>query len=153
MSTLSTEDNINFYITEKKIFSPISIESSYIDEILQFSYNMTFGKEGEHRNHRSGGQHHRKKGEIFCDTFQGKLAEFFVYQNIKNTGLVCTKPDTQTWGLGKWDDVDLIINGKNVNIKSMAHFSNLLLLETKDWEPDGTYIPNKHINKDTCKNK
>ena len=145
MSILTTKDNINFYIPRKKVFSPILIKKSYIDEVLKFSFNMTFGQDGEHRNHRSGGQYHRKKGEIFCDTLQGKLGEFFVYQNIKNTGLISNKPDTQTWNLGKWDDVDLLINGKNINIKSMAHFSNLLLLETRDWETDGTYTPNKKV--------
>ena len=90
-----------------------AFENRDFDEVMKFSFNMTFGQDGEHRNHRSGGQHHRKKGEIFCDTFQGKLGEFFVYQNIKNTGLMSNKPDIQTWELGKWDDVDLIINGIN----------------------------------------
>lgn len=35
-----------------------------------------------------------------------------------------------------------MLNGKNINLKSMAHFSNLLLLEKKDWGRNGVYLEN-----------
>lgn len=47
-----------------------------VSECLDFAYGMTFGGSGAHRDHRSGGQAHRHLGEIFINTFQGKLAEF-----------------------------------------------------------------------------
>ena len=112
-------------------------------EVLDFAYDMTFGKKGEHRNYRSGGIHFRKNGEIFCDTFQGKLAEFFFFELLTRSGVSCPKPETERWNKGKWDDQDFIINNKAISIKSMASFSNLLLLETKDWDLEGIYIPNQ----------
>ena len=103
---------------------------------------MTFGKSGEHRKYRSGGSHLRKNGEIFCDTFQGKLAEFFVYKELTSMGINCPKTCIEKWGLGTRDDDDFSINNTSINIKSMAFFSNLLLLKTKDWDISGKYIPN-----------
>jgi len=142
MLTKLRKQNNEFYIPEKKVFAPSFINKNFIEEITNFCFNMTFGKKGEHRSYRSGGTHFRRKGEIFCDTFQGKLGEFFVYQKLVELGIKTSKPDLETWGLGKWDDQDFVINNKLINVKSMAHFSNLLLLETKDWDGNGIYIPN-----------
>jgi hypothetical protein len=102
---------------------------------------MCFG-EGHHRNHRTGGQYGRKNGEMFCNTFQGKLAEVVLYNLLASYGIECDKPDFGIYGEGVWDDTDLVIKGKKINVKSAAHFSNLLLLETKDWNLSGQYIPN-----------
>lgn len=143
MLKLFTKDSFNYSIPKKKKFNPRLIDADCINEALIFSYKMTYGKDGEHRRHRSGGSHQRKSGEVFCDTFQGKLAEFYTYQRFKENGISSSKPDLDTWELGKWDDVDLVVSNKLINIKSMAFFSNLLLLETKDWDDSGLYIPNK----------
>ena len=142
MTILNSKDGNSFYIPRTKNFNPIEIKRDYVNETLDFAYAMTFGKDGEHRRYRSGGTHTRKNGEIFCDTFQGKLAEYFVYQRLKSMGINCPRPDIEKWGLGKWDDEDFLINNKLINVKSMAFFSNLLLLETKDWDKNGLYIPN-----------
>ena len=142
MTTLNSKDGHNFFIPSIKEFKPIEVEKDYVNETLDFAYAMTFGKDGEHRKYRSGGSHTRKNGEVFCDTFQGKLAEYFVYQRLTNMGIKCPKPDIEKWGLGKWDDEDFSINNKLINVKSMAFFSNLLLLETKDWDKAGIYTPN-----------
>lgn len=142
MTTLNNTDGQNFYIPSTKTFIPTEIKRDYVNETLDFAYAMTFGRDGEHRKYRSGGSHTRKNGEVFCDTFQGKLAEFFVYQKLTSIGVDCPKPDTEKWGLGKWDDEDFSINNNLINVKSMAFFSNLLLLETKDWDGTGKYIPN-----------
>ena len=45
-------------------------------------------------------------------------------------------------GLNQWDSVDLVANGVKIAIKSTKKFGNLLLLETKDWDDDGRYVPN-----------
>ncbi len=52
-----------------------------IDTVFNFAYAMTFGN-GEHRDHRSGGNTKRKKGQIFTNTFQGKLSELAIYNTF-----------------------------------------------------------------------
>ena len=47
------------------------------------------------------------------------------------------------WEKGKWDDQDFVINDSEISLKSMAFFSNPLLLETKNWDLQGNYIPLK----------
>jgi len=142
MTILNSKNGHDFFIPMNKRFNPTEIEKDYVNQTLYFAYDMTFGKEGEHRKYRSGGTHRRKNGEIFCDTFQGKLAEYFVYQKMIDMQINCHEPDTERWELGTWDDADFSINHKLISVKSMAFFSNLLLLETKDWDEKGTYIPN-----------
>ena len=64
----------------KKPFIGIDFENtSMIKDIFNFANDMTFRFVGEHRSHRTGGTHRRKKGEIFSDTFQGKLSEYATY--------------------------------------------------------------------------
>ncbi len=140
---LNSVDNLNFFIPQKVLFEPNVVNKLHVLEVLDFAYDMTFGNKGVHRNYRSGGMHYRKNGEIFCDTFQGKLAEFFFYKSLFDFGISCPKPEIDRWEKGKWDDQDFLINNTEISIKSMAFFSNLLLLETKDWDLRGNYRPNK----------
>ena len=77
MLTKLRKQNNEFYIPEKKVFAPSFINKNFIEEITNFCFNMTFGKKGEHRSYRSGGTHFRRKGEIFCDTFQRFLTFAF----------------------------------------------------------------------------
>ena len=130
------------FITKRKAFNPIrAFKVETIQKTLDFAYEMSFGKEGEHRDHRSGGTHHRRKGEILADTFQGKLSEFAIYNQLYKD-YEFKKPDLSTYGLGEWDDYDFIINNKKISVKSTKSFGNLLLLETKDWNNEAEYIPN-----------
>lgn len=136
-------DGKNQYFTSIKPFSKkYSLKNSTILQVFDFSYKMTFGAEGEHRNHRSGGTHKRKLGEIFADTFQGKLSEFAVYNSLFKDFKI-NVPDLGVWQLGEWDNVDLIANDLRLSIKSTKAFGQLLLLETKDWDNEGRYLPNK----------
>lgn len=139
---LELKNSIEYFITNKRDFKEIAIDRSVIADCFDFAWNMVFG-EGHHRNQRSGGKHKRKNGELFANTFQGKLAEFVTYKELQKRGLTgIVKPDTGIYGKGIWDDVDLEYRGKKINIKSASFFSNLLLLETKDWNDRGEYIPN-----------
>ncbi len=70
-----------WYLNNKRDFLQIPIEQNIIIESFNFAYNMVFG-EGYHRKHRSGGQYSRKNGELFANTFQGKIAEFVVYNEF-----------------------------------------------------------------------
>ncbi|WP_010249798.1 hypothetical protein [Myroides injenensis] len=130
-----------------KTFKPFienTVSLNQIKQALDFAYSMVYA-DGHHRAYRSGGSITRKKGEQYCNTFQGKLAEIVLYDflRINYSDIKVSEPDFYIMGKGLWDDTDLKINDKfNVSIKSMAFFSNLLLLETKDWDQQGAYIPN-----------
>lgn len=138
--------NCNFW-TSTKSFSPnILFNSKIVLKVFQFSFDMTFGKIGSHRRHRSGGSRYRKNGELFINTFQGKIAEFGLFQYFKENKINTNEPDLSTWDLGKWDSTDLIVNEKKINIKSTKSKGHLLLLETKDWDINGNYIPNINID-------
>ena len=150
---LKLEDN-HYYFTNTRDFTPLIFSNEEaITACFNFAYEMTFGDNGQHRDHRSGGSVHRKNGEIFTNAFQGKLAEFIFYYYYKeHYSNHISKPDLDCWELGKWDFLDFITiknnEEKKVAIKSAKHFANLLLLETKDWNDKGIYLPNKNCKYD-----
>ena len=114
-----------------------------VSECFDFAFGMTFGKQGAHRDHSSGGQAHRRMGEIFINTFQGKLAEFALYNYVVHVEeIMIDPPDMEMMDLSRWDSFDMDIEGFMVSVKSTKKRGNLLLLETKDWDSDGRYIPN-----------
>lgn len=141
MSKLTYSENNNYSINNKCIFDAKAIELEHIDKALLFAYSMVYG-EGHHRNHRTGGLSRRKKGEVFCNTFQGKLAEIVLHNLFQSYSLKVDEVDFSIHGKGTWDDCDLKVNGKRINIKSAASFANLLLLEAQDWDENGNYLPN-----------
>ncbi len=144
MNKLTQESN-TYIINSKKVFSALSsFNPVSLKESFDFAYDMSFGRVGEHRDHRTGGSHKRKNGEIFINTFQGKLAEFSIYEIFKSHGVDIPKPDLDKYDLGAWDTCDFIINGFKVAVKSTKNFGQLLLLETKDWNDRGEYLPNKN---------
>ena len=134
----------NIYsINRKRNFCPIAcIPVDLVKKVFDFSYQMTFANKGEHRDHRTGGTHQRKSGEIFANTFQGKLAEYAVFKTFQESGLDVNEPDLSVFGLGIWDSVDIVVGNASVSIKSTKSFGNLLLLETKDWDGEANYLPN-----------
>ena len=135
----------NSYMNDRrKSFIGFPITSNLLAEVKNFAYEMCFGS-GHHRTHRTGGQFNRKAGEQFCNTFQGKLAEVVLRNYLLNNGLDCGLPDFAIYGEGVWDDTDLIVNRKSLSIKSAAFFSNLLLLESRDYDDDGNYLPNLNL--------
>lgn len=150
--TEPTEEKLSFRRLEKKnnVFT-VSDKKSYkedgvlkaktIDTVFDFAYKMAFSEEGEHRSHRSGGSYQRKNGEIFANTFQGKIAECAAC-NLFYKIDPSVYPDFSVCPLGEWDTVDLKVKGKEIAVKSTKHFGQLLLLETKDWDENGRYIPN-----------
>jgi hypothetical protein len=108
---------------------------------FDFAYEMVFG-EGKHRRNRSGGKKIRKSGEVFIDTFQGKIAEYAMYRYFLENGIITSEPDITVEGYGVWDSFDLEYGDMHIAIKSTKFYGNLLLLETKDWNAKGEYIPN-----------
>lgn len=138
----------NYYISNPREFKGASIPLRDIQKSLDFAYEMCFGF-GHHRSHRTGGQYDRKNGEKFCNTFQGKLGEIVLYNYFTKNNISCNEPDFGIYPKGIWDNSDLIIYGQKINVKSVASQSNLLLLETKDWNKDGHYKPNLDLNNDS----
>ncbi len=51
-------------------------------------------------------------------------------------------PNMDMMQLNEWDSFDIEIGEIRINIKSTKRRGNLLLLETKDWNDKGQYIPN-----------
>lgn len=140
MSKLIFSDN-SYHVEKKSSFSGIVVSKDVIEKSCSFSYKMAF-QEGFHRCSRSGGNVKRNQLEIFINTFQGKIGEFVVKDELEKRNLNCSEVDLDVFGKGIWDNGDLIVNGKNLNVKSMAFFSNLLLLEKKDWSRNGIYLRN-----------
>lgn len=139
----------SMFVNNKRDFVvDVKLDNNVLDSCFKFSYGMTFGDIGQHRNYRSGGCARRRKGEIFINTFQGKIAECAIYQYFASRGYNITLPDFQLMKLGSWDSCDFTINNKKVAVKSTKKIGNLLLLETKDWDECGRYIPN--INTNDC---
>lgn len=134
----------SYYIEKKKPFIKIGeFKGSTIDKVFDFAYRMSFSGEGEHRDHRTGGTHNRRNGEIFANTFQGKLAECAFYNFLTASNIEATEPDFGIYKLGIWDAEDLNVCGKSISIKSTKSFGNLLLLEEKDWNENAVYLPNQ----------
>ncbi len=153
MNKLRQEGN-SYYVEHKKNFklNP-PLKKKTIKKVFDFAYSMTFGKDGEHRNHRTGGILGRKKGQIFINTFQGKLSELAIYNtfHILNPDAYdrLSPPDFDVYGLGEWDDSDIILDNLKLSVKSTKHYGNLLLLEQRDWGTSGEYLPNVNSNKDS----
>lgn len=152
MNKLKQIDN-EYFIQNLKTFQTGNIfKDETINKVFNFAYAMTFG-DGEHRNHRSGGNIKRKKGQIFINTFQGKLSELAVYNTFsqlnKEAFNKLSKPDFDVYGLGEWDDTDITLDNIKFSIKSTKFYGNLLLLETKDWNNNGEYIPNLNTEKNS----
>lgn len=135
-------DGTCFRINNPKSFTDThEFKVETIIKVFEFAYNMTFAGKGEHRDHRSNGKKERSPGEIFSNTFQGKLAECavvnFFYTLDSNIQL-----DFNEEKLGYWDQGDINIFNNNIAIKSTKSYGNLLLLEYADWNKNAEYTPN-----------
>lgn len=126
---------------KKKFVRHVRFEKEDICPVVEFAFGMTFGGEGAHRAHRSGGSIVRNNPQIYADAFQGKLSEFAFYNMFRQFEGV-NSPDLSKHRLGIWEDVDFSFGDCRIAIKSAKYFSNLLLLECKDWDLEGVYLPN-----------
>lgn len=150
LNKLSFDQIDNSYtITSRKAFMPLGkFGEETLLKSIDFAYGMSFGNQGAHRVYRSGGSIHRSSGEIFSNTFQGKLSEFALYGLLKDKFEI-NEPDLSCYQLGAWDEFDFKIGEKIISIKSTKSFGNLLLLEQKDWNSNAEYIPNIELGNAT----
>lgn len=64
-------DSMGVHMNFKKRFNPINyLKPTTVKLAFDFAYDMTFGKRGEHRDHRSGGTHTRKKEKFLLIHFK-----------------------------------------------------------------------------------
>ena len=134
---LKNDSQGRFQITQKVDFLSLPVHQEFILKSAEFANRMVLSS--SHRIHRSGGSHRRMGDEIFINTFQGKLAEYVIQDTLKSKNIECSEPDDIDYGKRVWDDYDLKVQGHSISVKSMSFFSNLLLLEKKDYTQDGGY--------------
>lgn len=138
-------------VLRKKSFQMMgTLSKDSVNKVYDFAYAMAFG-DGHHRTTRSGGTSQRSKLRIFLNAFQGKLGEYAFYQWMtkNNPSFNLVKPDLKVSSAGYWDDGDFLVNEKNVSVKTSSFYSNLLLLETKDYDADGfetKFTPPKKVD-------
>lgn len=130
------QDGQKFYYlgdNKAKTYQPDNVEIG--SELLRscFEYAFSIANEDKQREYRSGGLAKRNKLQIFWDAFRGKVAECHAKVFYEYRGCRVSDIDFNIYDRGVWDQYDLIINDKIVSIKSSKHFSQLLMLETKDW--------------------
>ena len=138
------KNNNGCFISKKVPYKKIKeFPLRILNKCFDFAYDMTYGNKGEHRSYRSGGKIIRKNGEVFINTFQGKLAEYGIWNEFENRSFDINSPDLSEYNLGKWDDFDIKYKDYNIAVKSTKFYGNLLLLEKDDWNEHGIYIPNE----------
>lgn len=152
-----------YQLTQKKNFGESSTtqtlntyDSQQLIQILEFSWDMTYGAKGEHRSTRTGGKISRKNLNKFGDVIIGKLGELAFYNVFKQRPLIkeISPLDFKCYGLTMWDDADFTIRNIynhtfQIAVKTTKHIGNLLLLETDDWiiqNGKAIYVPNQQSN-------
>lgn len=129
--------------TKKEFVPEKKLKPESIKKCLIFASEMAYG-EGYHKSQSFGGsEYDRLPAEIFINTFQGKLAELAVYNELFALGIRPDKtPEFDIWGKGKWEDCDFTLhNGKiKASVKSTKWFGNLLLLEKDKYNEKGEFL-------------
>lgn len=127
------EINGSFSVQRKKQFKPNIDVSEYTREAVKFAYDSVWGN----GHLKSSG---RNKSTKFKDALLGKFGEFCLYKHFLKMGYDLPFPDLIVSGKGDWDDGDLLIEGRKISIKTTNFFSNLLLLNKKEWNCNGEYL-------------
>jgi len=135
---------IIFESDTRKEFSPdTKLKPESIKKCLLFASEMAYGR-GYHKSQSFGNSYYdRSTKEIFINTFQGKLAELAVYNELSHIGIRPDKPpEFDIWGKGKWEDCDFTLNNETIraSVKSTKWFGNLLLLEKDKYNEKGEYL-------------
>lgn len=139
------EDHKYGFVYTKEFETDGVLNDIEITRCVDFANRMVWG-EGYHRGKRSGGIKERSEKEKFVNTLQGKITECALHKYLQGYHLDTSGVDFSVFGKGKWDTVDLACNNNKIAVKSTKYFGQLLLLETKDWDENGNYIPNEDTN-------
>ena len=125
----------SYLITHKKKFHPLFDVNEYVkDSVIWAGNGERFKKSNRNRK------------EIIIDCIQGKIGEFALYKYLRSIGYDINPPSLEIIERGSWDDGDLFLGDKKIQIKTSPYFSNLLLLKKNDWDLDGNYRFNINEN-------
>lgn len=147
-SSYDSEGN-KYYYPIRRIF-PTEIGIFTRDEIEKAT-KFAFAMLGNARPSSHGGERERKDWEIFINQLEGKLGEIAVSRQALKFGYNPSLDFTVTSRFS-WDEGDLILEKVHTNsnvadcyekrvvqIKTSKSGSQLMLLEVKDYNIDGTY--------------
>lgn len=129
--------------TKKEFVPETRLKPESIKKCLLFASEMAYGR-GYHKSQSFGGtEYNRLPNEIFINTFQGKLAELAIYNELSALGIRPDKmPEFDIWGKGKWEDCDFTLNNGKIraSVKSTKWFGNLLLLKKDKYNEKGEFL-------------
>lgn len=122
-----------------KRLSPIYLPEEDVQDCMEFAYDMTFGKVGQHRNIANGSSYQRSDSEIFANVLQGKVGEFAVRNYLASLGLDVSDVDLRRYQKGRWDNGDLVLGNDLISVKSSPSYVNFLKLNANDYDERGRY--------------
>lgn len=144
-----TSNCVQLTANDRLKFNPeIKLKPESILKCLEFATEMAHGN-GHHKAQSFGGKiYSRNSSEIFLNTFQGKIAELAVFNQLYNLDLKPDKlPEFEVWGKGKWEDCDFTLKNETVrcSVKSTKDFGNLLLLEKEKYNEKGEFLETENL--------
>jgi hypothetical protein len=142
-------NSVKIAANDRLKFSPDKkLKAESILKCLNFATEMAYGN-GHHKSQSFGGKsHERNSSEIFINTFQGKIAELAVYNQLSNLKIKPDKnPEFEIWGKGKWEDCDFTLKNETLrcSVKSTKDFGNLLLLEKEKYNEKGEFLETEDL--------
>lgn len=138
--TRLNENGNSVFVTAPRKFLPEKEISRYSMKSLEWAYDNAY------HGHFKGATN---KWDTFLNAFIGKLGEYSVYNFFKTKGYELEEPETILRQKGEWDDGDLFVEGKKLQIKTTVGNSNFLLMRKKDWDKEGNYLWGKEgVDKD-----
>lgn len=127
------------YLTTKgKPFKCEFVLTSALEEAFEFAFEHTVGKKsnistlfwGAHKSHNIA---------EFAKAFRGKLCEIGLKKFFIMNEFTVRYPKTKDWKVDKYENFEFLVNKKRVLVKSIPHYSNLLLLDTNFWDLNASY--------------
>ena len=145
-------NNENIYIFDElkwSVLFDLTTTKKFKKEDIEIVFEFAFKSKDYHREVRSGGTKGRTSIERFFNIFIGKLCEIGTCEHfIKNKIELKNYVDYKVRNYGEWDDCDIITkNNKKISVKGSKYYSNMLLLEKKDYNQNGELIYNIGTNK------
>lgn len=138
MNNLMETSGSTYLTTKGKVFKSDFILTSALEEAFEFAYEKTVGKK---RNLMSifWGSKRKENVAEFAKAFRGKLCEIGLKRYFSVNNLSVRYPKSHSWATDKYENFDLLVNGKRILVKAIPYYSNLLLLDTKMWKADASY--------------
>ena len=129
------ESGNSVYVTSPKEFKEDGTINQYSLDSLKWAYDNAYN--GHFKNARNAFSTMR-------DAFLGKLGEFACYEWWKSKGYKLDPPELILRKRGEWDDGDLVVEERKVQVKTTGYNSNFMLLRKKDWDENANYLWGKN---------